>query len=209
MKTITRMLLMLTIATAASFAGVFAQNPPPSNQTPSQGEKEAQAEKAFNMANSLLEQDKANEALVHYKKALSFLPNDPAILFNAGMAAFRSKDYAFAAEVWNKLKTLEPLDWHTRAKLVQVYQAMGKTAERDKERGELVEMWKSSKPKAPAARTGDPAAQSFELKDQYQYCREQFEVKDIKVMAFEHFELKGERALRGAARRTRNQKPTP
>lgn len=165
------LLVLLAVATS-----IRAQQPQ------SQADKEAQAEKAFNTANALLEQRKPGEALVHYKQALSLLPDDPAILFNAGMAAFQIKDYAFAAEAWTKLKTVDPLDWHTRSKLVQVYQALGKPAERDKERTELFEMWKAAKP--------------AELKQRAEYCRDQFEVKGLKVMAFEHFELKGDRALR-------------
>jgi len=35
------------------------------------------------------------------------------------------------------LKELEPLDWRTRSKLVQTYQALNKLPERDKERAEL------------------------------------------------------------------------
>ena len=129
-----------------------AQNPAPSSQ------QQAQAEKAFEMANTLMEQRKPGEALVHYKQALAVLPNEPSILFNAGVAAFGSKDYAYAAESWKQLKAVEPLDWHTRAKLIQAYQALGKLPERDKERAELFEMWKSGK--------------SAELKKQTENCRE-------------------------------------
>lgn len=153
-----------------------AQKPGPADR------REAEANTAFETGNSLMEQRKPDQALVHYKKALSLLPNERAILFNGGMAAFATKDFVLAADLWKQLKTLEPLDWHTRAKLVQVYQALDKLTERDKERVELFEMWKSAK--------------SADLRKQFEYCRDQFEVKGQKVMAFEHFELKGERALR-------------
>jgi tetratricopeptide (TPR) repeat protein len=142
----------------------------------------AKAEKSFDAANLLMEQRKPAEALVLYKEALTILPKDPTVLFNAGMAAFGSKDYATALDFWKQVKALEPTDWHARAKLIQVYQALGKTAERDAERTELIAMWKKGEP--------------TELKQQFEFCREQFEVKGKKVMAFEHFELKGERALR-------------
>lgn len=165
----------------ASVILVFALNLTVTAQKPSP-QQEAQAQTAFENANSLLERGKAAEALTHYKQALAILPKDPAILFNAGLAAFTAKDFAFAADVWSQLKAVEPLDWHARAKLIQAYQALGKTAERDKEREELFAMWKSGKP--------------AELKNQLQYCRDQFEVNGKKVMAFEVFELKGDRALR-------------
>lgn len=156
--------------------GVSAQQPVPADQA------WAEADKSFQTGNTLMEQHKPAEALVHYKKALSLMPKEPAVLFNGGMAAFASKDYAFAADLWQQLKALEPLDWHARSKLVQAYQALGKTAERDKERGELFEMWKSGK--------------SAEFAKEFEYCRDQFEVNGQKILAFEHFELKGDRALR-------------
>lgn len=168
---------VLTAALVAVLSiSASAQNPTPSTQ------QQAQAEKAFDMGNTLMEQRKFAEALVQYKQALAILPKEPSILFNAGMAAFGSKDYAFAAESWKQVKAVEPLDWHTRAKLVQVYQALGQLPERDKERAELFEMWKSGK--------------SVELKKQTEFCRDQFEVKGQKVMVFEHYELTGDRALR-------------
>jgi tetratricopeptide (TPR) repeat protein len=164
-------LIVATISVAA-----LAQEP---KLTPQQN---TEVELAFDTANKLLEQGKHAEALTYYKKALALLPKEPAILFNAGMAAFGSKDFNTAVDLWKQLKQVEPSDWHLRAKLIQAYQALGKTAERDAERTELFAMWNK----------GEPA----ELKQQYQYCREQFEVNGHKVMAFEHFELKGERALR-------------
>jgi hypothetical protein len=80
------------------------------------------------------------------------------------------------------LKSLDPADWLVRAKLVQTYQALGKRTEVGQEREDLFRMWKA----------GDNA----ELSKQVKYCREQFEVGKFKVMAFEHFELTGDRALR-------------
>lgn len=165
----------------ASLILVSAFNLTVTAQTPS-AQQEAEAQTTFEIANSLLERGKPGEALTHYKKALAILPKDPAVLFNAGMAAFSVKDFAFASEVWQRLKVVEPSDWHGRSKLIQAYQALGKTAERDKEREELFALWKSGKPN--------------ELKEKVQYCRDQFEVNGKKVMAFEHFELKGDRALR-------------
>ncbi len=173
----TVVILFLTLLTI----GVAAANTPAQDPSVSASDQ-AKAEKEFNTANSLLEEGKPAKALTHYKKALEILPKDPAILFNAGMAASSNKDHALALDLFKRLKAVDPLDWHGRAKLIQAYQALGKLPERDAERTELFEMWKK----------GDPP----ELKNQVEYCREQLEVAGMKVMAFEHFELKGERALR-------------
>ena len=164
-------LMVVTISVAA-----FAQQPKLSPQ------QTTEVELAFDTANKLLEQGKHADALIHYKQALAILPKDPALLFNAGMAAFGGKDFNTALDLWKQLKVVDPSDWHVRAKLIQTYQALGKTAERDAERTELFAMWKKGEP--------------FELKQQFEYCRDQFEVNGQRVMAFEHFELKGERALR-------------
>lgn len=173
--------MRITTLFLASLILFSALNVTVAAQKPSQ-QQEAQAQTAFEIANSLLERGKSAEALTHYKQALAILPKDPAILFNAGLAAFSAKDFTFASDLWQQLKAVDPSDWHGRSKLIQAYQALGKTAERDKEREELFAMWKS----------GQPA----ELKSKVQYCRDQFEVNGKKVMAFEHFELKGDRALR-------------
>lgn len=169
-------LFLIPVVLLLIVAGVVAQNPAPSAQ------QQAEAEKAFETANTFMEQGKPDQALVHYKKVLAIMPNDPSVLYNGGMAAFASKDHPYAVELWKKLTALDPLDWRARTKLIQVYQAMGKLPERDKERGELFQMWKSKKPD--------------ELSQEFQYCRDQFEVSGEKIMVFEHFELKGERALR-------------
>lgn len=142
----------------------------------------AKVEQAFENANKLMGQRKPSEALTHYKQALAIVPKNPALLFNAGMAAFASKDFNTALDHWKQLKEVEPSDWQVRAKLIQVYQTLGKTAERDAERTELFAMWKK----------GGPS----ELKQQVEYCRDHFEVNGKKVMAFERFELTGDRALR-------------
>ena len=100
------------------------------------------------------------------------------------MAAFWTKDYTAALDMWKRAKGVEPTDYRIREKLIQAYQALNKLTERDVERAELFAMWKK----------GEPA----ELKQEFEYCRDQFEVNGKYVMAFEHFELKGNRALRYA-----------
>lgn len=173
-----RVILSSLLLIASVGTGVFAQNPNQAN-SPQSVDK---AEKIFKAGNEQMEQRKFTEALALYKEALLILPDEPALLFNGGQAAYNSKDYAQAAELWKRLKAVDPADWHVRAKLIQAYQALIKLSERDAERVALFELWKSGK--------------NAELKQQFEYCRDQFEVNGKKVMAFEHFELTGDRALR-------------
>ena len=145
-------------------------------------QNEAAAEKAFKEANAFMDKRQYREALVLYKQALTHLPDDPSLLFNGGLAAYLSHDYATAVDLWKKLKELYPNDGQARIKLVQAYQALGNLTARDTERKGLFELRQSKADE--------------ELTKADYYCREQFEVAGKKLMVFEHFELKGERALR-------------
>lgn len=98
------------------------------------------------------------------------------------MAALRCKQYTEALNFWSGLKTLDPEDWHARAGLIQIYQALGKLPERDAERAALFELRKRNP--------------NSELAKQVEYCRDRFEAGGEQVLAFEHFELKGNYALR-------------
>lgn len=163
--------------------GIAADVVPQSNPSTAPSEADlARAEKAFEKANGLMEGHKYADALVGYKEVLTILPNDNGALFNAGLAAYQTREFALAVDFWKRLKLVDSSDWHARAKLIQSYQALGRLAERDTERSELFDYWKSGK--------------NPELSRQIEYCREQFQADKLRVMAFEHFELKGERALR-------------
>jgi tetratricopeptide (TPR) repeat protein len=171
-------ILVWTLATSVFLSAAHGQTTP----QPDPHQVREQVDKAFAAANDLMEQHKPAEALVKYKEALTLAPDSTGLLFNAGLAAYLSGNFGDAAELWKRLKELEPLDWQARAKLVQAYQALGRIAERDAERAGLFELRKSGK--------------SPQLAEQARYCREQFEVNGRKLMVFEHFELKGEYALR-------------
>lgn len=144
--------------------------------------QEKKVNKAFETANAFMEEGKYGEALKYYQDGLAILPGDPAMLYNGGMAAFNINNFETALDLWKKLKTVGPNDGQARSKLVQVYQALNKFPERDKERDELFDLWKSKKSK--------------EFSERDFYCREQFETSGYKLVVFEHFELKGPRALR-------------
>lgn len=176
-----RMLLALALTLAALLA--TAPSAPAQDKNAQLSDEDiARIEKAFEAANALMEQHKYAEALARYKEALALEPDATGPLFNGGLAAYQSKDFNTAAELWRRLKKIDPSDWQARAKLIQAYQALGKLPERDAERAELMALWKSG---------NDP-----ELAKEFEFCRDQFEVNKLKVMAFEHFELKGDRALR-------------
>jgi len=176
MKTPLRIKLAIVAALAASISSVAQVKP---QNTP---QDEATAGKAFNDGNDLMGQRKYKEALARYREGLAKTPDSPELLFNGGMAAFMSKDFATAEKLWKSLTELDPDDWQARAKLIQAYQALGDLKARDDQRRKLLDLRKSGR--------------SEDLKKLDFYCREQFEAAGKKLMVFEHFELKGERALR-------------
>ena len=139
-------------------------------------------EHALQAGNQLMEAKKYCEALGAYREGLAIDPTVTELLYNGGLAALQCRDWAAALDLLTRLKAIDAEDWQVRAKLVQTYQALGKVTERDKERTALFEMHKRGSDQ-------DLAAQA-------EYCRDRFEAGGEQVMAFEHFELKGERAVR-------------
>lgn len=137
-------------------------------------------EEEFQSGNAFMEKKQYREALAQYQAGLKKAPGEPALLFNGGLAAYLAGDGATAIALWQELKKLEPDNWRLLAKLVQAYQLTGDLKARDQERLELLALWK----KNPAA------------VQQKSFCREQFQVGGESIMAFESWQLEGDRAVR-------------
>ena len=158
---------------------------------PPKSAAEAAAEKAFQEGNALMEQRKFAEALARYREGLQHFPSDPALLYNASTAAIIVGDFQTAAPYLKQLVGLYPEEWQSRAKLIQTYQALGDLKARDTHRALLFDLRKRGGGE-------DKERPEMSLARQEVYCRERLEVAGKKVMVFEHFELKGPRALRYA-----------
>jgi hypothetical protein len=122
------------------------------------------------------------EALQAFQQTLAADPDNRAALYNAGMAAYLAGQPDVSVTHWGRLRALEPDDWRVRSKLVQAYEAQNRKQERDAERAELFQMRAST--------------QDEELKQAKNYCRDQFAVGDVRIMAFEFFDLEGETPIR-------------
>lgn len=152
-------------------------------QAPEKGsDKDREANALFAKANDQLEKKEYASAQSNYLALLKIVPDDPAVLYNGGFAAFLNNDVETATGLWVRLKGLEPDDWQVRAKLIQAYQGLEKIADRDRERNELLALHKSGKNK--------------ELKEQVEFCRDRFNAGDRSILAFELFEFKGPRGVR-------------
>ncbi len=136
---------------------------------------------SFSLAGRLMmEQGKEKEGVVLLEKAIELEPRDTQAAYNAGLHYQLTGNPKRALELFEKVAKADPNDWHTLTKLVQLHQALGNVAERDRRRAEVMKLFREGKtdPKRP------------------EFCREQFELKGQRVMVFESFELKGERAVR-------------
>ena len=129
----------------------------------------------------LIREGRHAELFQAFQEMLETTPDDPSLLYNAGLSAYRSGQFAEAANYLRRLKAQVPQDFKVRAKLVQVYEALQNFSDRDAERDELLAL--HSQQKADPDMPGN-------------YCRDQFTVGDRAVQAFENFELVGDMAVR-------------
>jgi tetratricopeptide (TPR) repeat protein len=136
----------------------------------------------FKEANVFMGQGKHAEALAKYQAVLAIEPKAKGSLYNGGLAAYLLGKHDLAIGLWTRLKVITPKDWELHTKLVQVYEATGKKASRDAEIKALYALRKD---------TTDP-----DLAKLRRFCRDQFKVGERKVLAYEHFEWVGERAVR-------------
>ena len=103
---------------------------------------------------------------------------------NIGQVLQNQGRLAEAVRAYQKVLSLNPNRWRARAKLIQLHQGLGQLTQRDKHRAALLKQ-----------RSESP---TLSLKRADFYCREQFKVAKRPVYVYEHFELKGDRAIRYA-----------
>ena len=129
----------------------------------------------------LIREGRHAELFQALQEVLEITPDDPKLLYDIGLSAYLSGQFAEAAIYWGQLKDLVPQDFQVRAKLVQVYEALQNFGGRDAERAELLALHNQRK-----ADHNMPA----------NYCRDQFTVGNWAIRAFENFELVGDMAVR-------------
>ncbi|QRK10367.1 tetratricopeptide repeat protein [Archangium violaceum] len=125
-----------------------------------------------------MEQGRHLEALDAYEKAREVEPAFAMAHYNAGQIQQLKGNHAAALERFQKAAELEPQDWRTRAKLVQLHQALGHKEQRDAEREALLLLRQAGKV------------------DKEYFIREQFSEAGRNVMVVENFELEGDWARR-------------
>ena len=136
------------------------------------------------LGNLLMGQGKSEEAIKQLEAAIALDARDLQATYNAGQYYQLNGKPQLALARFKTVAAADPDDWHVRAKLVQLHQALGDVPARDQARKEVFALQAAGKVEAKFT----------------EYCREQFEAGGVKVMAFESFALTGERAVRYAFR---------
>ena len=137
--------------------------------------------KATLMAGAMLADAGDEEAALRwFVKAAAIDPEYANAHGNVGQINQNRGKHKEALAAFERALEIDPKNWRYRAKLVQLYQALGRIEDRDHQRAVLIDQWRED-----------------EI-DQPHFCREQFEVAGRRVQVYEHFELEGPRALRYA-----------
>ena len=126
----------------------------------------------------LAESGKEADAFAHFQKAAEIDPSYALAHYNVGQIHQNHARHKEALDAFQAADKARPEDTRTLAKIVQCHQALGQLKERDAVREQVIKLLKSGSVREAA------------------FCREQFQVGKAKVLAFEHAELKGPRALR-------------
>jgi tetratricopeptide (TPR) repeat protein len=164
-----RTLSALCLLTLSLIAPLSHAQTPPAPPSP-------EVKAAFAKAVTFLKVKNYAEALVPLKQVLAAQPDDMSVLWNAGMAAFFTKDYALAKKCYTRMNQLDPVDGMVLARLIQVAQAQGNRPERDKQRQALLELVTSQK-------------EASGLGKRPMFCRDQFFVGEKLVLAYERFQF--------------------
>lgn len=138
----------------------------------------ANPQEQFREAVNLLEDKNFEDALPLLKALLDVRPDDLAVLWNFGIAAAELNENNQALTAWQRYKEIDPGDWRVRAKLIQSYQALGRTVARDVERSALIALREKG--------------EDEDLVSAERYCREQFLLNGVKHFVFEYFEPSGD-----------------
>ena len=136
------------------------------------------AEKLWAEAIEALDSGREKEAAAVLEQVVQILPDNPAVWHNLGQTRQNLGEHEPALKAFAEVERLEPANWRALAKQVQCLQALGRSKLRDEIIARLY------------------ALREDEAIDEPFFCREQFSVEGQKVMAYERFELEGERAVR-------------
>lgn len=181
---------MMTSFLVVVMLAVSAAPPPVAAPAPAaapaqaQGDAAAGAVEKVRQGITFFNSGRVDEALRLFVQAANLDPQSVEAHYCAGVALLRKGSQKPALGQFQAAAKLDPKDWRVQAKLVQCCQAAGAAADRDAARAALLDLRKPGGPQA--------------LLQLDRYCREPFTVGRRKVVAYEYFDLKGERPVKYA-----------
>lgn len=136
------------------------------------GPDEVQAQ--FAKAAALLQENKPAEALPLLRDLTTQAPEAAGVYWNLGMAATSVGEKQLALDAWLRFRALRPADLQGMSKVVQAYQALGMTRERDAQREQIL-AWRAALEQVERARITS-------------YVRDQFDAGGLHFVVEEYFE---------------------
>lgn len=130
----------------------------------------------FSDATLLMQSHKFAEAIPLLEELKVVYPTE-TVFWNLGISASEIAENSKALQAWLAYRNIAPDKWQGRAKLIQTYQALQDYSSRDRERNDLIALWKSGTDK--------------ELSSQTVFCREQFFYEGRKIIVLEYFNPTG------------------
>ncbi len=130
-------------------------------------------EQDFRKAVEMMEAKQFREAIPLLVQVRNAFPRDVSVNANLGLSYAETGQHENALACWQLLCELESDNWHHASKVVQAYQALGRMKERD---AAIVEVFERRK------RTQDPSS----IKRPW-FCREQFDLREQRVMGVQYF----------------------
>lgn len=153
---------------AMLLCALMAASALPAEQAPDE------AQDRFAQAAALLQENKPAEALPLLRELATTSPEAPGVFWNLGMAATSVGEKQLALDAWLRFRALRPADLQGMSKVVQAYQALGMTSERDAQREQIL-AWRAALPAEERAKVGS-------------YVRDQFDAGGLHFVVEEYFE---------------------
>lgn len=175
-----RQMMKVTILGLAGLAAAVLGVAPSSYGA--QADAAPSAAQTFATAVKLLEARRHADAIRLLRQVLATYPDDPAVLWNLGIASAKVGEHRNALSAWLALRRVNPTDWRIGPKLIQAYQALGDHPSRDAEQQALYQ-------RRRAAPRGSDLALLTE------YCREQTTIAGHEVSGYETFVPAGARRV--------------
>ncbi|HEU4455957.1 MAG TPA: hypothetical protein VFR81_23025 [Longimicrobium sp.] len=151
------------------------------DEQPSKAEVNAMLDRLLRESEADTQAGRTAEAAEKLETLAAMGVRDPALYWNLATSRAVLGQFDRAVSAWEAYRRAAPDDWSVRPRIIQMCHALGDTERIDRERAELLALFRSgAHPDLSAERC---------------YCREQFRIEEVTVLANEIFEPGGARRV--------------